>query len=130
MDEFPEIDEDWGKRDRLLGQLDRMAAAGRVTEPEAARLREARDPATFGVVVRTIRVRHAEARLGEAVDQRRMSREEAEAVLERVRRGEHTQSLRGHLPGRLVGGHRDQPGSGSAQAGDNADNRTEPPEVR
>ena len=130
MDELPEIDEDWGKRDRLLKHLESMVVSGRVTEPEASRLRGARDQAAFGAVLRDIRVRHAEARFEDAVDDGRMSREEADAFLERMRRGEHTCSLRGHLPSRLFGGRGGNRGSGSPQAGDDLDGGNKPAEAR
>jgi len=128
MDELPEIDEDWSKRDRLLEHLESMVASGRVTEPEAARLREARDPAAFGAVLRDIRVRHAEARFEDAVVDGRVDRGEADAVLDRMRRGEHTRSLRGYLTSRLSAGHRGM-GSGSVHEGDDVDSRTGTPEV-
>lgn len=130
MNELPDIDEDWGKRDRLLEHLEGMVASGRVTEPEAARLRGARDPAEFGAVLRDIRVRHAEASFEDAEGNGRVGRGEADAVLERMRRGEHSRSLRGHLPSGLFGGRRDSPGSGSAQARDKVDSGNQPPEVR
>lgn len=99
MDELNEIQEDWGKRDRLLARLDTMAASGRVTKEEAERFRTARDPGAFGEVMRDIRVRHAEAALGAAVEDGRMSREEADGFLERMRIGDHSPALRGEMGG-------------------------------
>ena len=130
MGELRAIDEDWGKRDRVLEHLDSMVASGRVTEPEAVRLREARDPTVFGAVLRDIRVRHAEASFEAAVEDGRVGRGEADAVLERMRRGEHSRSLRGHLPSRPSGGRRGKPGADSTQAGDEADSENGTMEVR
>ncbi|MDQ2959753.1 MAG: hypothetical protein M3R48_01685 [Candidatus Dormibacteraeota bacterium] len=84
-------------RERILERLDKMMAAGRVTETEAARLRAAAEPEQFDEAVRIIRVRHAGARLDAAVEGGQMTREEAEDSLERLKKGEHPRSLRTHL---------------------------------
>ncbi len=84
-------------RARILERLDKMVASGRVTEAEAARLRTAADPDQFDDAVRSIRIRHAGARLEAAVESGQMTREEADGYLERLGKGEHPRSLRTHL---------------------------------
>lgn len=85
------------KRAQLVKGLDRMVASGRVTESEAERLRSTDDPGEFETAVRDIRVRHAGAKLKVAVEGGHMTREEADASLERLRSGDHMQSLRAYL---------------------------------
>ena len=89
-------------RDRLIERLDNMVETGQVTETEAARMRGA-GPSEFENAVRAIRVRHAGARLDAAVGAGQMSQEEADAYLERMKNGEHPQSLRAHLRRLLPG---------------------------
>jgi hypothetical protein len=84
-------------RKRLLGQLDQMVKAGRVTETEAARLRAARNAGDFDETVREIRVRHAGAHLAEAIESGEMIQAEADAHLAGLRNGEHPRSLRARL---------------------------------
>ena len=84
-------------RERLLKQLDKMVASGRVTETEAARLRTAAGSDEFDSASRDIRVRHARAQLNAAVEGGQMTQEEADAHLEGLKRGEHSRSLRAHL---------------------------------
>ena len=50
-------------RDRILRQLDKMLASGRLTPEEAERLRSA-DPAEFEAAVRAISERHMRERGG------------------------------------------------------------------
>jgi hypothetical protein len=85
------------KRAQLVKGLDRMVASGRVTESEAERLRATDDPGEFETAVRDIRVRHAGAKLTAAVEGGQMTQEEANANLERLRSGDHMQSLRAYL---------------------------------
>lgn len=87
-------------RQRLLGRLDRMVASGQVTDVEAGQLRAAEDEAQFQAAVTAIRSRHAGTRLAAAVTAGEMSQSEADANLDRIRRGEHPRGLRAHL-GRL-----------------------------
>ncbi|MEX0629666.1 MAG: hypothetical protein WEE67_04405 [Chloroflexota bacterium] len=89
MDDIFDSQLDAEKRQRILERLDRMVESGRLTEQEAERLHAAGDPGEFDAVVRDIRVRHAESRLAAAVADGRMSQEEADRFLERLRRGEH-----------------------------------------
>ncbi len=90
-------------RDRLLGRLDAMVKSGRVTEPEAARLRTAAGQGEFKSAIGDIRSRHVGTRLDSAVEGGDLTRQEAEAVLERVRAGEHSGALRAHLSKLLPG---------------------------
>jgi len=85
------------KRAQLVKGLDRMVASGRVTESEAERLRATDDPGAFETAVQDIRVRHAGAKLKAAVDGGHMTQAEANANLERLRSGDHMQSLRAYL---------------------------------
>ena len=80
---------------RLLARLDKMVAAGRITAEDAVRLRAAGDSADLEAEVRRIRLRHATARVDEAVADGGLAPEEAEALLGRVRNGEHPRGLRG-----------------------------------
>ena len=84
-------------RERVVARLDHMVEAGRITEDEAARLRASPQADDFEEGVRAIRVRHAAAKLREAVDAGQMTREEADGHLERLRDGEHPRSLRERL---------------------------------
>ncbi len=84
-------------RTRLVERLDHMVESGRVTEDEARCLRAAAGPDEFDVVVRSIRLRHAGARLDAAVGQGSLTRKEADGFLERLSNGEHPRSLRAHL---------------------------------
>jgi polyhydroxyalkanoate synthesis regulator phasin len=90
-------------RERLLKQLDKMVASGRVTETEAAQLRAARDSDEFDQAARDIRVRHAREHLNAAVEGGQMTQQEANSHLEGLKRGEHSRSLRAHLRSLLPG---------------------------
>ncbi len=85
------------KEDRIIRQLDKMVAAGRVTREEAPRLREAEGTADFDAAIAGIRARHAGAHLAGAVRSGDMSQEEADAYLERLYQGEHPKGLRARL---------------------------------
>jgi hypothetical protein len=91
---------DFKNRQRLLERLDRVVRSGQVTDQEATRLRQAESDSEFQAAVAAIRSRHAGARLSAAVEAGQMSQSEADANLERIRRGEHPKGLRAHL-GRL-----------------------------
>ncbi len=107
MESGAEGELEWGRRDRILGTLDRMVASGRITENEAQDLRTATDERDFNQAVRNIRVRHAGVQLDEAVADGSLTRTEADRLLDRLRTGEHGGSLRARLRGlRAHGGHR------------------------
>ncbi len=97
MTDRPETQLKPSTRKRLLGRLDAMVRSGRVTSDEAARLRAAADAAEFDTTITDIRVRHATRRLDSAVDDGALSRQEDNAFIERLRRGEHSAALRAHL---------------------------------
>ena len=80
--------------DRIMEQLDKMVASGRITADEAAQLRATEGTSEFDAAVAAIRARHAQAHTDRAVGDGRMSEEEAEGYLERVRGGEHSRELR------------------------------------
>jgi hypothetical protein len=81
----------------IIKQLDRMVAAGRITEEEAGELRAAEGTPQFDVVVGAIRARHAGAHLEEAVAAGDMSQAEADATVAQLRSGEHPKGLRAKL---------------------------------
>ncbi len=83
--------------DRIIEQLDKMVATGRVTEDEAERLRSTEGTEGFGVVVAEIRARHAAVQMESAVQAGEMSREDADEQLNRIRAGEHPKGLRARL---------------------------------
>lgn len=85
------------REDRILEQLDKMVSSGRVTEAEARRLRATQGTPQFEEAARDIRVRHASEGLDEAVAEHRMSREEADQQLRRIRQGDHPKGLRARL---------------------------------
>jgi polyhydroxyalkanoate synthesis regulator phasin len=106
-----------GRNARHLAQsIDKLLASGQVTEDEAARLRAGLEHGAQDEAVRDIRVRHAGAILADAVRDGRMTQEEADGYLQRLRAGEHSRSLRAHLRGfrrpsspRAPGGERPEP---------------------
>jgi hypothetical protein len=81
---------------RLARSADKLLASGHITEDEASRLQAAGADGAEEVE-RDIRVRHATAALNAAVEEGRMTAEEAEGYLRRLRSGEHSKSLRSHL---------------------------------
>lgn len=83
--------------ERVVEQIDKMVASGKMTSEEAERLRAAPDPASVERALRDIRARHAGERLEVAVAEGAMTRQEADDILERVRGGEHSRKLRSHL---------------------------------
>jgi hypothetical protein len=85
------------KPDRILGQLDKMVAAGRITESEAAHLRATAGTPEFDAAMGAVRSRHAGAQMEGAIDSGAMTQVEADAYLERLRRGEHPKGLRARL---------------------------------
>jgi hypothetical protein len=98
---------EWGKRDRILGALDRMVEVGRLTEHEAGALRTAADASEFTHAVREIRARHAGVKLDAAVADGSMTRSEADNLLDRLRQGEHGGGLRSRLRSLRAHGRRD-----------------------
>lgn len=85
------------KPDRILGRLDKMIAAGRITEPEAARLRATVGTAEFDAAMGAIRARHAGPAMDGAVRSGEITQEDADRYLERLRSGEHPKGLRARL---------------------------------
>ncbi len=76
------------RQDRVLEQLEKMLASGRITDEEAAALRSATGPEEFDRAVGAIRARHAGAQMDSAIAAGEMTQEEADASLERLRTGE------------------------------------------
>jgi hypothetical protein len=85
--------------ERIIEQLEKMTASGRITPEEAARLRAAAGTTEFDVVMGSIRARHARVHTDAAVADGRMSPADAETALERVRDGDHSAALRAHIKG-------------------------------
>jgi hypothetical protein len=84
---------------RVLEQLDRMVASGRITPEEANRLRGAVGTTEFDAVMTAIRARHAQAHIDAAVAAGTTSPEDAAAALESVRQGDHSADLRRRIRG-------------------------------
>jgi hypothetical protein len=84
---------------RIIEQLDRMVASGRISLDEASRLRAAEGTPDFDAVMASIRARYARVHTDAAVAASAMSPEEAEASLEWVRGGDHSGELRRRLRG-------------------------------
>jgi polyhydroxyalkanoate synthesis regulator phasin len=87
------------EHERIIEQLEKMVAAGRITPEEAARLRASAGGPEFDAVMGTIRTRHARPHTDAAVAAGRMSTEEADALLDRVRAGDHSPALRSQIKG-------------------------------
>ena len=85
------------KEERIIEQVDKMAASGRITEEEAAQLRATEGTSDFDAAVGAIRARHAGAHMEGAIAQGEMTQEEADGYLERLRSGEHPKGLRARL---------------------------------
>jgi hypothetical protein len=84
-------------RKRPLERLDQMVQSGQVTPEEATDVRSATNAIDYEAAVVRIRARHARVRFDAAVEAGPMTKAEASASMERVRKGEHLLSLRSHL---------------------------------
>lgn len=82
---------------RIVKQLDKMVASGRMTDAEANRLRATHGTPEFELVLGEVRARHASAYLDAAVGEGQMTEEEAEDQRQKLRRGEHPKGLRARL---------------------------------
>ncbi len=87
------------QQERIIEQLEKMVGSGRVTPEEAGRLRATAGTTEFDAVMGKIRARHAEVHTDAAVAAGKLSQEEADTTLDRVRDGEHTAALRAHIRG-------------------------------
>jgi hypothetical protein len=81
-----------GGVERRESRVDKLLVAGRITEDEAVRVR-AGDGDDADAAVAEIRLRHVRDWLDAAVVDGRMSRAEADGIVERVERGEDPRSL-------------------------------------
>lgn len=79
---------------RLFGRLEKMVAAGRITDEEAARLRAAAESGDLDAEVGRIRRGHVHAKVEAAVEEGSLTAAEAEKVLEQVENGAHPRVLR------------------------------------
>ncbi|HUY86275.1 MAG TPA: hypothetical protein VMU77_04120 [Acidimicrobiales bacterium] len=82
---------------RIVQQIDKMVASGRITEDEASRLRAAEGTPDFELAVGEIRARHAGEGLEPSVSSGEMTQEQADNYLDRIRSGEHPKGLRARL---------------------------------
>jgi polyhydroxyalkanoate synthesis regulator phasin len=78
----------------MIERLDAMVENGRITPEEATALRASEGTEEFDRVVAEIRARHAGEHAAEGVRDGRMSQEQADGLLARVRQGEHSPELR------------------------------------
>ncbi|MFN2608770.1 MAG: hypothetical protein ABR511_12915 [Acidimicrobiales bacterium] len=85
----------WRRGRGLESRLEKMVAAGRVTEAEAAAVRAADAAGDAEPAIRRIQARHATEWINAAVDKGRLSRVEADEALARLDRGEDPALLRG-----------------------------------
>lgn len=81
---------------RVPRRLDKLVASGRLSAEEANRLRSG-EPREIEETVIGIRVRHAGARLEAAVAAGEISQAEADAVLDRLRLGDHSAEVRARI---------------------------------
>jgi|HubBroStandDraft_6_1064221.scaffolds.fasta_scaffold991793_2 hypothetical protein len=86
-------------QERVIEQLDRMVASGRITPEEADRLRATAGTTGFDSVMTTIRARHARAHTDAAVAAGVMRPEDAADALEQLREGDHSPDLRRRIRG-------------------------------
>jgi hypothetical protein len=101
---------------RVLQHLEGMVSAGRVTAEEAEGLRGAGDAAAFDAALAEIRARHAGPDLGAAVADGQLTQPEADELLDRLRRGDHSSALHQRVrPWRKL--HRRPPGDRPAPPG-------------
>ena len=83
------------RQERIIEQLEKMVASGRITPEERSASVPAAGTPEFDAVMAEIRARHAEVHTDAAVAAGRLSQEDADATLDRVSGGEHTAELRG-----------------------------------
>jgi hypothetical protein len=74
-----------------------LVASGRITAEEAERLRAAEPSGQAEGVLTSIRARHAATSLEAAVDAGKLSREEADLILEQISSGAHSPELRARI---------------------------------
>ena len=72
---------------QVLARVDKMMAAGRLTEEEGARLRAAAHSGALGGELQNIRLRHAKARIARDASSGRVSEDETELLLQRLNDG-------------------------------------------
>jgi hypothetical protein len=80
--------------EQLVARIEKMLAAGRITEDEAARVRAAAETGMIDDVVREIQVRHAREWLAAAVAEGRVSERDAAEALDRLERGDDPDAIR------------------------------------
>jgi polyhydroxyalkanoate synthesis regulator phasin len=78
----------------MMERLDAMVESGRITPEEATRLRATEGTEEFDDAVAAIRARHAGEHAATSVRDGRISQDEADGLVARVRHGEHSPELR------------------------------------
>lgn len=78
---------------RLVERLDKMVRAGRITEEDAERLRAAAKSGELKDAAREIQLRHARGKVSAAVEDGRLSQEQADAIFDRLEKGEDPRFL-------------------------------------
>jgi CRISPR/Cas system-associated endoribonuclease Cas2 len=73
---------------QMLERVDKIVAAGRLTEEEGARLHAAAHSGGLDEELRKVRLRHAKARLQRSVESGRVSEDDAQRILERLNAGD------------------------------------------
>jgi hypothetical protein len=106
MSENPRHSEVRVSKNPVLRQLNKLHSSGRITSAEADAIESAKDDEAMHSARLSIRTRHAGAQLDAAVADGSVSRADADALLSRVKGGEHSRGLRSHI-------NRLQPGSGT-----------------
>ena len=82
-------------RARLIGRLDALVASGDLDADMAARVRATSHPDVAAEAIRQVRASHARKRVEVAVERGRLSRSEADAVLELLSNGEDPDQIPG-----------------------------------
>jgi hypothetical protein len=85
---------------RMMERLDAMVESGRITPEEATRLRATKGTEEFDDAVAAIRARHAGEHAAASVRDGHISQDDADALLDRVRQGEHSPELRKQIRSR------------------------------
>jgi len=79
---------------QILVRVDKMLAAGRITEDDATRLRAAAETGVgLDDAVKAVRSKHVRAKVDDAIDDGRLTAEEADSVVDEVEHG-HMARLR------------------------------------
>lgn len=98
---------------RLLERLDDMVRAGRISPEEAEQVRAAGTSGDPHEVVGEIRLRHARAAVAAAVEDGRLTQDQADSMIEQVKDGELPRFLRELRREGLLRGRQDAAAAGT-----------------